>query len=306
MPSRSSKGASCCRAPSRRRLVVETIWTCVRLRAPAASTGSAPRLTSPARAAPSQMAARVKAMQEAMQRPEMQQQMQQMMAMAQNTQLQQRMQQLKNDPEMKSYFEEIEKVRGEKGPQGVGVACRSDGRAGGGGWMPLPALVRKVGLWGCRGGGAAACAAAAGPAQRLGAGRAQGGGLWRWAEGASGAAGLLGLGPGLLVPAAGPAGWWTAQALVHRPARCRTAAPTPRSWRCAPGAALLALRSWRCAPGTALLALRSWHCAPGAATARLHAAAPPAGPPRAAAGAAGFNPAPAPPAHHRRAACRRS
>lgn len=49
------------------------------------------------------------AMQEAMQRPEVQQQMAQMEAMMRNDALQKRMAELKNDPEMKEMFEEIQK-----------------------------------------------------------------------------------------------------------------------------------------------------------------------------------------------------
>lgn len=56
------------------------------------------------------MQERMAAMQEAMKRPEVQQQMQQMMAMSQNTQLQERMKALKDDPEMAPIFEEIQKV----------------------------------------------------------------------------------------------------------------------------------------------------------------------------------------------------
>lgn len=66
-----------------------------------------------------QMAAQMKAMQEAMQNPETQKaymaQMQQMQSMMQSQQLRERMDVLKNDPEFAAVFEDIQKNGGWRG-----------------------------------------------------------------------------------------------------------------------------------------------------------------------------------------------
>jgi hypothetical protein len=56
-----------------------------------------------------QMAAQMKAMQSMMQKPEVQREMQEMAAYLQNQQLQKRLEELKDDPELAGVFEDIKK-----------------------------------------------------------------------------------------------------------------------------------------------------------------------------------------------------